>query len=174
MSAGETRADENSCVKQHKSLLTLTGQRTEPAPCRRPVRRPLNSSASTRPLPPWSPIPVPQPHHHRGDNRELTVTPGPNPGPELGRAVFNRYPPRHCRRDCRRAHLRAEAHTKRGRPTMAVPKRRKSRSNTRSRRSQWKAAKTELVGVTVAGHAHKVPRRLLKAARLGLIDFDKR
>ncbi|AIH61571.1 50S ribosomal protein L32, partial [Mycobacterium tuberculosis] len=44
----------------------------------------------------------------------------------------------------------------------------------RSRRSQWKAAKTELVGVTVAGHAHKVPRRLLKAARLGLIDFDKR
>ncbi|MXI81453.1 50S ribosomal protein L32, partial [Mycobacterium tuberculosis] len=25
---------------------------------------------------------------------------------------------------------------------MAVPKRRKSRSNTRSRRSQWKAAKT--------------------------------
>ncbi|CLA89284.1 50S ribosomal protein L32 rpmF [Mycobacterium tuberculosis] len=57
---------------------------------------------------------------------------------------------------------------------MAVPKRRKSRSNTRSRRSQWRAAKTELVGVTVAGHAHKVPRRLLKAARLGLIDFDKR
>ncbi|EFD72635.1 50S ribosomal protein L32, partial [Mycobacterium tuberculosis GM 1503] len=105
MSAGETRADENSCVKQHKSLLTLTGQRTEPAPCRRPVRRPLNSSASTRPLPPWSPIPVPQPHHHRGDNRELTVTPGPNPGPELGRVVFYRYPPRHCRRDCRRAHL---------------------------------------------------------------------
>ncbi|CNW93144.1 50S ribosomal protein L32 [Mycobacterium tuberculosis] len=57
---------------------------------------------------------------------------------------------------------------------MAVPTRRKSRANTRSRRSQWKAAKTELVGVTVAGHAHKVPRRLLKAARLGLIDFDKR
>ena len=59
-------------------------------------------------------------------------------------------------------------------PTMAVPKRRMSRANTRSRRAQWKAEKTELVGVTVAGHKHKVPRRLLKAARLGLIDLDPR
>jgi large subunit ribosomal protein L32 len=49
-----------------------------------------------------------------------------------------------------------------------------SRSNTRSRRSQWKATSTELVGVSVSGRRHKVPRRLLKAARLGLIDFDKR
>ncbi|AEV73861.1 ribosomal protein L32 [Mycolicibacterium rhodesiae NBB3] len=57
---------------------------------------------------------------------------------------------------------------------MAVPKRRMSRSNTRSRRSQWKATRTELVGVTVAGQQHKVPRRLLKAARLGLIDLDRR
>ncbi|HYQ35883.1 MAG TPA: 50S ribosomal protein L32 [Mycobacterium sp.] len=57
---------------------------------------------------------------------------------------------------------------------MAVPKRRMSRANTRSRRAQWKAAKTELVGVTVAGQKHKVPRRLLKAARLGLIDLDRR
>jgi large subunit ribosomal protein L32 len=47
-----------------------------------------------------------------------------------------------------------------------------SRSN--SRRSQWKAEKPELVGVTVAGQKHKVPRRLLKAARLGLIDLDRR
>jgi large subunit ribosomal protein L32 len=58
--------------------------------------------------------------------------------------------------------------------TMAVPKRRMSRANTRSRRSQWKAKRTELVGVTVAGQQHKVPRRLLKAARLGLIDLDRR
>jgi large subunit ribosomal protein L32 len=57
---------------------------------------------------------------------------------------------------------------------MAVPKRRMSRANTRSRRAQWKATKTELVGVTVAGQQHKVPRRLLKAARLGLIDLDRR
>jgi large subunit ribosomal protein L32 len=57
---------------------------------------------------------------------------------------------------------------------MAVPKRRMSRSNTRSRRSQWKAEATGLVGVTVAGQQHKVPRRLLKAARLGLIDLDRR
>ena len=56
---------------------------------------------------------------------------------------------------------------------MAVPKRRMSRSNTRSRRSQWKATSTELVGVSVAGRKW-VPRRLLKAARLGLIDLDKR
>jgi large subunit ribosomal protein L32 len=57
---------------------------------------------------------------------------------------------------------------------MAVPKRRMSRSNTRSRRAQWKAEKPELVSVNVAGQKHKVPRRLLKAARLGLIDLDKR
>ncbi|OBA83681.1 50S ribosomal protein L32 [Mycobacterium sp. 1164966.3] len=57
---------------------------------------------------------------------------------------------------------------------MATPKRRMSRANTRSRRAQWKATRTELVGVTVAGQKHKVPRRLLKAARLGLIDLDKR
>jgi len=57
---------------------------------------------------------------------------------------------------------------------MAVPKRRMSRSNTRSRRAQWKATRTELVGVTVAGQHHKVPRRLLKAARLGLLDLDRR
>ena len=57
---------------------------------------------------------------------------------------------------------------------MAVPKRRMSRSNTRSRRSQWKAEAAGLVNVNVAGQQHKVPRRLLKAARLGLIDLDRR
>jgi large subunit ribosomal protein L32 len=57
---------------------------------------------------------------------------------------------------------------------MAVPKRRMSRSNTRSRRSQWKASTPGLVTVTVGGRQHKVPRRLLKAARLGLIDLDRR
>jgi large subunit ribosomal protein L32 len=57
---------------------------------------------------------------------------------------------------------------------MAVPKRRMSRSNTRSRRSQWKATEPGLVTVSAGGRQHKVPRRLLKAARLGLIDFDKR
>jgi large subunit ribosomal protein L32 len=57
---------------------------------------------------------------------------------------------------------------------MAVPKRRMSRANTRSRRAQWKAEATGLVNVNVAGQAHKVPRRLLKAARLGLINLDRR
>jgi large subunit ribosomal protein L32 len=49
-----------------------------------------------------------------------------------------------------------------------------SRSNTRSRRAQWKAKPAELVGVTVAGQQHRVPRRLLKAARLGLLNLDRR
>ena len=57
---------------------------------------------------------------------------------------------------------------------MAVPKRRMSRANTRSRRAQWKAKRPELVNVNVGGQQHKVPRRLLKAARLGLIDLDRR
>jgi large subunit ribosomal protein L32 len=57
---------------------------------------------------------------------------------------------------------------------MAVPKRRMSRANTRSRRAQWKAKSPEFVNVTVAGKQHKVPRRYLKAARLGLVDLDKR
>ena len=57
---------------------------------------------------------------------------------------------------------------------MAVPKRRMSRANTRSRRSQWKAKAPISSSVTVAGQQHKVPRRLLKAARLGLIDLDRR
>ncbi|OJZ63180.1 50S ribosomal protein L32 [Mycobacterium sp. AMU20-3851] len=57
---------------------------------------------------------------------------------------------------------------------MAVPKRRMSRSNTRSRRAQWKAEATGLVNVTVAGAQRKVPRRLLKAARLGLVDLDRK
>jgi large subunit ribosomal protein L32 len=74
----------------------------------------------------------------------------------------------------RRRTPRAAAPPKRRSSIMAVPKRRMSRSNTRSRRAQWKAKRPELVGVTVAGQQHKVPRRLLKAARLGLIDLDRR
>lgn len=57
---------------------------------------------------------------------------------------------------------------------MAVPKRRMSRANTRHRRAQWKAEPSGLVTVTVAGRPHKIPRRLLKAARLGLIDLERR
>ncbi|MET9211904.1 MULTISPECIES: 50S ribosomal protein L32 [unclassified Nocardia] len=53
---------------------------------------------------------------------------------------------------------------------MAVPKRRMSRSNTRSRRSQWKAAVPQLVPVTVAGVEYQVPRRIVGAVRKGLID----
>ena len=53
---------------------------------------------------------------------------------------------------------------------MAVPKRKMSRSNTRGRRAQWKAAPVELVSVVVAGRTHRVPRRLVPAVRRGLID----
>ena len=53
---------------------------------------------------------------------------------------------------------------------MAVPKRKKSRSRTRSRRSQWKAQSVDLVPVTVEGTVYRVPRPLVRAARRGLID----
>ncbi|KAA0023777.1 50S ribosomal protein L32 [Antrihabitans cavernicola] len=52
---------------------------------------------------------------------------------------------------------------------MAVPKRKMSRSNTRSRRSQWKASVPDLVTVTVDGVTHRVPRRLVKAVQRGLL-----
>lgn len=53
---------------------------------------------------------------------------------------------------------------------MAVPKRKMSRANTRSRRANWKATPTELVELTIAGRTVAVPRRLVKAARLGLVE----
>ncbi len=46
---------------------------------------------------------------------------------------------------------------------MAVPKRRTSRSNTRHRRSQWKATTPDLVPVTLEGRRHLVPRALVPA-----------
>ncbi|UGT39011.1 50S ribosomal protein L32 [Nocardia yamanashiensis] len=56
---------------------------------------------------------------------------------------------------------------------MAVPKRRMSRSNTHSRRSQWKAAPVDLIPVKVNGVVHQVPRKLARAVERGLIDLDK-
>ncbi|MGN9781422.1 50S ribosomal protein L32 [Nonomuraea sp. ZG12] len=50
---------------------------------------------------------------------------------------------------------------------MAVPKRKTSRSNTRHRRSQWKA--TALVPITLNGRELLVPRRLVRAYQRGLI-----
>ncbi len=55
---------------------------------------------------------------------------------------------------------------------MAVPKRRMSRSNTRNRRSQWKATAPDLVPITVDGREVRVPRNLIKAAQRGLIQVD--
>lgn len=53
---------------------------------------------------------------------------------------------------------------------MAVPKRRTSRSNTRHRRSQWKATAPDLVPVTIDGAQFRVPRRLVGAVMDGLVD----
>lgn len=53
---------------------------------------------------------------------------------------------------------------------MAVPKRRMSRSNTRHRRSNWKASAVELVPIRINGQEHLVPRRLVRAYQRGLID----
>lgn len=52
---------------------------------------------------------------------------------------------------------------------MAVPKRKMSRSNTRHRRAQWKAATPQLVPITVDGVSHLVPQRLAKAYQRGLL-----
>ncbi len=53
---------------------------------------------------------------------------------------------------------------------MAVPKRKTSRSNTRHRRSQWKAVVPELVRVrTLDGKELLVPRRLVAAYKRGLL-----
>ena len=56
---------------------------------------------------------------------------------------------------------------------MAVPKRKLSRSNTHSRRSQWKAKHINLVSVITDGTQFMIPRRLLRAVRLGLIKLKK-
>jgi large subunit ribosomal protein L32 len=53
---------------------------------------------------------------------------------------------------------------------MAVPKRRMSRSNTRHRRSTWKAAPVELVPLHIGGVTYRVPRRLVRAVERGYID----
>lgn len=55
---------------------------------------------------------------------------------------------------------------------MAVPKRRMSRSRTRSRRSQWKADVPDLVPVRVDGREVRVPRRLVRALQRGLVTPD--
>ncbi|MGP3955239.1 50S ribosomal protein L32 [Nonomuraea sp. 3N208] len=55
---------------------------------------------------------------------------------------------------------------------MAVPKRKTSRSNTRHRRSQWKATAPDLVPITLNGRQLLVPRPLVRAYQRGLITID--
>ncbi|ADK28453.1 50S ribosomal protein L32 [Corynebacterium pseudotuberculosis] len=56
---------------------------------------------------------------------------------------------------------------------MAVPKRRMSRANTHSRRSQWKADNVALQEVKIDGQTVRIPRRLVKAAQLGLVEVEQ-
>ena len=56
---------------------------------------------------------------------------------------------------------------------MAVPKRRMSRANTRARRSQWKANNAAPQNVTIDGHTYRIPRRLVRAARMGLVEVEQ-
>ncbi|MDO8145867.1 50S ribosomal protein L32 [Isoptericola sp. 178] len=51
---------------------------------------------------------------------------------------------------------------------MAVPKRKMSRSRTRSRRARWKATAPALVPVDVGGRTVQVPPRLARAVRQGM------
>lgn len=53
---------------------------------------------------------------------------------------------------------------------MAVPKRRMSRSNTRSRRAQWKATTPDLVPITIGSAVYRVPRRLVRAYQQGYLE----
>ena len=55
---------------------------------------------------------------------------------------------------------------------MAVPKRKMSRSNTRTRRSSWKAKLTTLENANVNGREVRIPRRLAKAYERGLIELE--
>lgn len=55
---------------------------------------------------------------------------------------------------------------------MAVPKRKSSRSRTRSRRSQWKATAPALVPVQVDGVEVRIPRSLIRAVQRGFIQLD--
>ena len=56
---------------------------------------------------------------------------------------------------------------------MAVPKRKMSSANTRMRRSQWKADNVALQEVKVDGQTVRIPRRLVKAAQLGLVEVEQ-
>lgn len=56
---------------------------------------------------------------------------------------------------------------------MAVPKRRMSRANTHARRSQWKADSVALQEVKINGQTVRIPRRLVKAAQLGLVEVEQ-
>jgi large subunit ribosomal protein L32 len=53
---------------------------------------------------------------------------------------------------------------------MPVPKRKMSRSKTRSRRANWKASATNLITVNINGINYRIPHSLVKAVRLGHID----
>ncbi|WIM68415.1 50S ribosomal protein L32 [Corynebacterium breve] len=56
---------------------------------------------------------------------------------------------------------------------MATPKFKMSRANTRTRRAAWKADNVQLQEVKIDGQTVRIPRRLVKAAQLGLVDVEE-
>lgn len=56
---------------------------------------------------------------------------------------------------------------------MAMPKRRMSRSNTRTRRATWKARLADLTPVVVDGVEKAVPRRYVRAIERGLMEVPE-
>ena len=61
---------------------------------------------------------------------------------------------------------------KEGNKHLDNPSKKMPRANTRTRRSTWKADLTELNTVKVAGREIRVPRRLAKAYKNGLLDVE--
>ena len=53
---------------------------------------------------------------------------------------------------------------------MPVPKRKMSRSKTRSRRANWRTTPTQLITIQINGVEYKIPHSLVNGVRRGYID----
>jgi|LakMenE18May11ns_1017448.scaffolds.fasta_scaffold9957425_11 large subunit ribosomal protein L32 len=53
---------------------------------------------------------------------------------------------------------------------MPVPKRKMSRSKTRSRRANWRTTPTQLITIQINGVEYKIPHSLVNGVRRGYVD----
>ena len=53
---------------------------------------------------------------------------------------------------------------------MPVPKRKMSRSKTRSRRANWRTTPTQLITIQINGVEYKIPHSLVNGVRIGYVD----